>query len=74
MEQDTFESTLYSNYDAEKPTFAATLRDYSDPLLNVVRKCEQDLLRRRKQEASLRSPFKVYKQLDMYGDHHYLFR
>ena len=69
-----FENTLYLNYEDEKRQLELRLAFYPDPLLNVVKKCEEALLRRMKQVPILRPPLTVYKQLDTFGNCHYLFR
>ena len=69
-----FENKLYLNYEDEKRQLELRLAFYPDVLLNVVRKCEEVLLRRMRQAPNLRSPLSVYKQLDAFGIYHYLFR
>ena len=69
-----FENSLYLNYEEEKRQLELRLAFYPEPLLNVVKKCEEVLLRRLKQAPNLRRPLSVYKQLDTFGNCHFLFR
>ena len=65
---------LIHNYEYEKPRLAIKLACYTTGISSFVRKCEEVLLRRRRQGASLRDPLKLYRQLDKFGNHYYLFR
>lgn len=69
-----FEDLLFSNYEDEKRHLDLKRACYTEALSCVVRKCEEALLRKKSQGAPLRIPMKVYRQMDAFGNHYYLFR